>query len=71
MAYEVRIDLAECMSSGVCVSNSPSAFGFDDDELAVVLPGAASLGDDALLKAARRCPSGAIALYDDGEPVDL
>jgi len=71
VAYEVRLDTAECMSSGVCVANEPGAFAFNSDELAVVLPGSAALEDAALLKIARRCPSGAIQLYDGGDPVDL
>jgi ferredoxin len=71
VAYEVRLDPAECMSSGVCVANQPGAFAFDSDELAVVLPGSAALQDDELLKIARRCPSGAIQLYVGGELVDL
>ena len=71
MGYRVEIDTDECMSNGKCVADNPDAFGFDDDELAVVLPGAASLDDQALLTAARRCPSGAVVLYDEaGERVE-
>lgn len=72
MSYRIEIDTDSCVSSGKCVADHPQAFGFDDDELAVVLPGAASLSDEVLLRAARRCPSGAIQLFDSsGEPVDL
>ncbi|MCP4436296.1 MAG: ferredoxin [Actinomycetia bacterium] len=71
MGYTVRIDVEECVSSGKCVADNPDAFGFDDDELAVLLPGASSLDDAKLLTAARRCPSGAILLLDDsGEPIE-
>jgi ferredoxin len=65
VAYRVEIDTDECMSAGKCVADNPGAFGFDDDELATVLPGAAQLDDAALLTAARRCPSGAISLRDE------
>ncbi len=64
MAYRVEINQDECMSSGRCVADYPIAFGFDDDELAVVLPTAADLSDTQLLRAARNCPSRAINVYD-------
>ncbi len=72
MGYRVEVDAEECVSSGKCVADNPSAFGFDDDELAVLLPGAGDLDDERLLTAARRCPSGAILLYDDnGDRVEV
>ncbi len=66
MAYRVEIDQDECMSSGRCVADFPETFGFDDDELAVVRPEAAGLDDRQLLRAARNCPSRAIAVFDAG-----
>ncbi len=72
MGLKVRVDRDDCISSGKCVADNPGAFGFDDDDLAVVLPGAASLSDERLIRAARTCPSGAIRLFDDaGEEVDV
>ena len=65
MGYRVEVDIEECVSAGKCVADNPTAFGFDDDELAMVLPGADDLGDETLLTAARRCPSGAIILTDE------
>ncbi len=65
MGLRVRIDTDECVSAGKCVADHPAAFGFDDEELAVVLAGASLLSDEELLRAARRCPSGAIRLTDD------
>lgn len=71
MGYRVQIDVEECVSSGKCVADNPTAFGFDEDELATALPGMAGLGNDRLLTAARRCPSGAIQLFDDdGEQIE-
>jgi ferredoxin len=61
----IVIDKDECLSAGKCVADHPEAFGFDDDELAEVLPGAAALDDDTLLRAARRCPSGALRVIED------
>ncbi|WP_419918193.1 ferredoxin [Candidatus Poriferisocius sp.] len=64
MAYRVEIDRDECMSSGRCVADHPTAFGFDDEELAVVLPEVSDLPDQQILRAARNCPSRAISVYD-------
>ena len=73
MAYSVSIDRDACISSGNCVADSPGAFDFDDDDIAVVKPdGVAELPDDRLLRVARNCPAGAIILRDtDGNEVDL
>ncbi|WP_420638858.1 ferredoxin [Candidatus Poriferisocius sp.] len=71
MGYRVEIDQDECMSSGRCVADYPAAFGFDDDELATVLPTVGNLTDQQLLRAARNCPSRAINVLDtDGNPVE-
>ena len=48
------------MSSGRCVADEPGVFGFDDDELAEVGPGADDLGVERLVVLARRCPGLAI-----------
>lgn len=59
------------MSVGRCVADYPAGFGFDDDELAMVLPTAAELSDRQLLRAARNCPSRAITVLDaDGNQVE-
>ena len=54
-----------CISSGNCVADSPNAFDFDDDDIAIVKDGVAELPDDRLLRVARNCPAGAIILRDD------
>lgn len=64
MGFRVEIDQDECMSVGRCVADFPSSFGFDDDELATVLPTASELSDRDLLRAARNCPSRAITVFD-------
>jgi len=69
---ELRLDPESCVSSGKCVADRPTAFGFDDDEVAVVLPGASLLDDAAMIAAARRCPSGAISVVGEaGKTLDL
>ena len=72
MGYSVSIDRGACISSGNCVADSPDAFDFDDDDIAVVKEGVAGLPDERLLRVARNCPAGAIVLKDaDGNEVDL
>ncbi len=73
MGYSVSIDRDACISSGNCVADSPGAFDFDDDDIAVVKEeGVKELGDDRLLRVARNCPAGAIILRDEnGNEVDL
>ncbi|MYI56924.1 MAG: ferredoxin, partial [Acidimicrobiia bacterium] len=67
----VEIDQDECMSVGRCVADFPAGFAFDDDELATVLPTAAGLSAQHLLRAARNCPSRAIMVFDaDGNQVE-
>ncbi len=66
----VSIDKDRCVSAGRCIADEPYAFGFDDDELVTLLPGAASLSLERLIVIARRCPGLAIDVFDDdGNPV--
>jgi ferredoxin len=71
MALEVWIDDDECVSSGKCVASAPGLFVFDDDELGTVDPSGARPDDDALVRIARACPSGAIRLCRDGVDVEI
>ena len=73
MGYSVSIDRDACISSGNCVADSPDAFDFDDDDIAMVKEdGVKGLLDDRLVRVARNCPAGAIILRDaDGNEVDL
>ena len=72
MGYSVTIDRDACISSGNCVADSPTAFDFDDDDIAIVKDGVAELSDDRLLRVARNCPAGAIVVCDaDGTEVNL
>ena len=72
MDHTVEVDKGMCISSGRCVADYPSAFGFDDEELAETLPGVGALTDDQRLAAARGCPAEAIRIRDAaGDEVDL
>lgn len=71
MAYEVELDSDECVSAGKCVASAPGFFVFDDDEIGTIDQGGQRPADDALLRIARQCPSGAIKLFADGVEVEL
>lgn len=59
MTLTIHIDEYACSAHGDCALEAPDAFTVE--EVAVVT-GTAS--DDALLRAARACPAGAIVLTD-------
>jgi ferredoxin len=63
--YTVVINKQICQSSGNCVNDQPDAFGFDDDDLGEVLPGAPSLPTERMLAVAARCPAIAIGVFDE------
>jgi ferredoxin len=68
MSLEIEIDRDTCMGSGNCVFTAPGVFELDDDSIArVVDPDAAPL--DAVVTAARQCPTHAITVRRNGEPL--
>jgi ferredoxin len=63
---EIEIDRDSCMGSGNCVYTAPGVFELDDDSIArVVDPDAAT--EEAIVTAARQCPTHAITVRRDGE----
>jgi len=71
MPYEVQLDSDECVSAGKCVASAPGFFVFDDDEIGTIDHDGPRPAEDALLRIARGCPSGAIKLFVDGVEVEL
>lgn len=72
MAYTAKVDRDLCIGAGACVADVPEAFAFDEENIAVVLPGAAEVPGDRLLSAARACPATAIFVFDeDGQEIDV
>jgi ferredoxin len=64
----ISIDRDRCMGSGNCVFNAPEAFDLDDSGIAIVRdPFDGS--EDAIVRAARGCPTQAIMITRDGERV--
>jgi ferredoxin len=65
---EAWVDRALCVGSGPCFVLAPRAFCLDETMKAIVLnPGAESR--EALLEAARQCPTQAIYLFECGRSV--
>ena len=68
MALDIRIDRDACMGSGNCQFWAPGVFDLDEDGVAIVLDPTAQPEDKVIL-AAQGCPTQAIRVYRDDEPV--
>jgi ferredoxin len=66
MGLEIDIDRDACMGSGNCVYTAPGVFELDDDSIACVVDPEAS-PTEAILTAARQCPTHAITVRRDGQ----
>jgi ferredoxin len=72
MTYKAEVDQDLCISSGRCVSDLPTVFAFDEDQLATVIGADQAIDDARLLRLARNCPGQAITLRDEhGGLIDL
>ncbi len=65
MGREIDIDRDTCMGSGNCVFAAPGVFELDDDSVARVVDPEAS-PEEAVLTAARQCPTHAITVRRGG-----
>jgi ferredoxin len=65
MGREIDIDSDACMGSGNCVFAAPGVFELDDDSVARVVDPDAS-PEEAVVTAARQCPTRAITVRRDG-----
>ncbi len=70
MALEIRIDRETCMGSVNCSFWAPHTFDLDADGKATVVD-AAGDPDEKILGAADGCPTAAIRVARDGQPVRL
>jgi ferredoxin len=68
VALEISIDREACMGSGNCSFWAPGVFDLDDEGVAVVVDITAAPEEKVLL-AAQGCPTQAIHLTRDGQPV--
>jgi cytochrome P450/ferredoxin len=58
----VAIDPDKCIAAGACMDAAPNAFALSDEGQSVVLPGAAGMTREELVRIASLCPNGAIAV---------
>lgn len=65
----IAIDRDRCMGSGNCQFWAPGTFDLDDDGIAVVVNPSGDAEEKQVL-AAKGCPTQAIAVLRDGDPVD-
>jgi ferredoxin len=64
---KVRVDPEVCAGFGICVGVSPEVFELHDDGYALVLVAEVPPElEDEVRRAASQCPSGAIAVSEDG-----
>jgi len=68
MALEIKIDPTRCMGSGNCQFWAPGVFEIGPDDVAVVVDIDAAPREKIIL-AAKGCPTQAICLAEDGEPL--
>lgn len=68
MGLEVEIDRDVCMGSGNCLYEASGVFNLDDDSVAYVVDAGAA-PEDKIAAAARKCPTRAITVRRDGEPL--
>jgi ferredoxin len=65
---EIRIDREKCMGSGNCSFWAEGVFDLDDEGIAVVVDPTAG-PEDKIILAMQGCPTQAITVTRDGEPV--
>lgn len=69
MALEIVINRETCMGSGNCSFWAPGVFDLDDDGIAFVVDIDAG-PEEKIILAAQGCPTQAITLTRDGQPVE-
>ena len=58
---KITIDRDECIGDGACVNEAPETFELDDEDKAIVKDGSTD-SKDAILEAARSCPTECITV---------
>lgn len=69
MALDIRIDPETCMGSGNCQFWAPNVFDIDDDTGVAYVVDAEGDDEEKVVLAARGCPTGAITVTSNGEPI--
>ena len=63
MPYTLKVLRDVCISAGSCVIDAPLTFGFDDDDIAIIIDPRGD-SDENILEAAQGCPTDAIIVID-------
>lgn len=63
-SYTSKVDRDLCIGAATCVAIAPKAFALDDQAKAIILPTYNDESDEAILDAARGCPTAAIIVTD-------
>ena len=68
MPLDIRVHRGRCIATKACTYAAPGVFRLDDTMVATVAdPEAAS--EEEVIEAAQSCPTGAIAVFKDGQQV--
>ncbi|HKY30959.1 MAG TPA: ferredoxin [Candidatus Polarisedimenticolia bacterium] len=67
---KIVVDRGRCIAASRCLATAPYVFALDGQRKAFV-EDSGGADDETIRRAAARCPTGAIALYDEttGEPI--
>ena len=68
VALDIVIDREACMGSGTCSFWAAGVFDLDDEGVAVVIDATAA-PEEKIILAAQGCPTQAIKLTRDGNPI--
>ena len=60
---KISIDRDECIGDGACVNEAPETFELDDEDKAILKEGSTD-SSDAILEAAKSCPTECITIED-------
>jgi len=63
--YRVAIDRDLCQSHAVCVSEAPGVFSLDDDKQVVIASDMRNEDSEAVMRAIKFCPTGALSLVEN------
>ena len=60
---KISVNEEECIGDGACVNEAPETFELNDDDKAIIKEGSTD-SRDAILEAAKACPTDAIVVED-------
>ena len=61
---KVHVDRDLCIGAATCIAVAPKAFSLDSDAKSIILKSVDEESDEAIIDAARGCPTAAIIITD-------